>query len=63
MGNLNYCHDWSEEDEKVFDEFDTILNNDIEAMLKDEETREWWDLDNQTNEYIDKYFRRGMMIE
>ena len=62
-GNLNYCHDWGEEDKKVFDKFDTILNNDIEAMLKDEETREWWDLDNQTDEYIDKYFRKGMMIE
>lgn len=32
-------------------------------MLKDKETKEWWDLDNQTNEYIDKYFRKGMMIE
>ena len=62
-GELNTTQDWSEEDDKIFDDFDTILNNDIESMLKDEETREWWDLDDQTNEYIDKYFRKGMMIE
>lgn len=62
-GGLNYTGEWSDEDSKVFDEFDTILNNDIEAMLKDEETREWWDMDDLTDEYIDKYFRKGMMIE
>ena len=62
-GWLNYTGEWSEEDDKIFDDFDTILNNDIEAMLKDEETRGWWDLDDQTDEYIDKYFRKGMMIE
>jgi len=62
-GWLNYTGEWSEEDDKIFDDFDTILNNDIEAMLKDEETRKWWELDDQTDEYIDKYFRKGMMIE
>lgn len=62
-GDLDHCHEWSEEEEKVFQDFDNILDNDIEAMLKDEETKEWWDLDDQTDEYIDKYFRKGMMIE
>lgn len=62
-GNLNYLQDWSEEDDKIFDDFDTILNEGIEELLNDDGERYRCDLDEQTDEYIDKYFRKGMMIE
>ena len=62
-GNLNYLQDWSEEDDKVFDDFDTILNEGIEELINDKGERYLCDLDDIPEEDIDKYFRKGMMIE
>lgn len=62
-GWLNYTGDWGEEDEKVFDNFDTILNEGIEELLNDEGERYMCDLDDMPEEDIDKYLRKGMMIE
>lgn len=62
-GGLNYTGDWGEEDEKVFDNFDTILNEGIEELINDEGERYMCDLDDIPEEDIDKYFRKGMMIE
>lgn len=67
-GDLDHCHEWSEEEEKVFQDFDNILNEGIEELIKEEPCEDGYlinyDYDiEEDKEKIDKYLRKGMMIE
>ena len=67
-GDLDYLQDWSEEEYKVFQDFDNILNEGIEELIKEEPCEDGYlinyDYDiEEDKEKIDKYLRKGMMIE
>lgn len=67
-GKFNTIQDWSDEDGKIFDDFDNILNEGIEELIKEEPCEDGYminyDYDiEEDKEKIDKYLRKGMMIE